>query len=62
MVVATLFRIYMGVVEQKYEFMMINNVIWITYAAQFALTCCVCTKACKESSKTGILVHDVVLR
>ncbi|XP_011313079.1 putative gustatory receptor 23a, isoform B [Fopius arisanus] len=62
MVVATLFRIYMGVVEGIDKFMMINNVIWLTYTAQFALTCFICTWAFRESSKTGIIIHDIVLR
>ncbi|XP_043289331.1 uncharacterized protein [Venturia canescens] len=61
MVVATLFRIYMGVVEKKYSFMLINNVIWITHAAQFAITCGVCSRAGKESSKTIVCVHEIVL-
>ncbi|THK33099.1 uncharacterized protein LOC107040760 [Diachasma alloeum] len=62
MVVATLFRIYMGVVEGIDKFMMINNVIWLTYTAQFALTCFICTWARRESSRTGIIIHDIVLR
>ncbi|KAK0169113.1 hypothetical protein PV327_002859 [Microctonus hyperodae] len=62
MVVATLFRIYMGVVEGKHSFMMINNVIWMTYAAQFALTCFICTFAVRESAKTGIIIHEIILR
>lgn len=51
----------MGVVEKNYEFMMINNVIWMLYVGQFALTCWICTITCKETEKTGILIHTIVL-
>ncbi|XP_066582538.1 putative gustatory receptor 39b [Prorops nasuta] len=61
MVVATLFRIYMGVVEQNYEFMLINNIIWMIYVGQFALTCCNCNIASRESNKTGIIIYSIIL-
>lgn len=61
MVVATLFRIYMGVAEKNYAFMLINNIIWILYAAQFGLMCWVCTLARQESDKTGIIMYTIIL-
>jgi hypothetical protein len=61
MVVATLFRIYMGVVEKNYAFMLINNILWILYAAQFGLMCWICTLARQESDRTGILIYAIVL-
>ncbi|KAK2575905.1 hypothetical protein KPH14_007273 [Odynerus spinipes] len=61
MVVATLFRIYMGVVERNYAYMLINNIIWMIYAGQFALICWVCTLTNRESAKTGVLMHSVFL-
>lgn len=61
MVVATLFRIYMGVVEKNYAFMLINNIIWILYAAQFGLMCWICTLARQESDKTGIIMYTIIL-
>lgn len=61
MVVATLFRIYMGVVEKNYAFMVINNILWILYAAQFGLMCWICTLARKESDKIGISMYAIVL-
>lgn len=61
MVVATLFRIYMGVVEKNYAFMLINNILWILYAAQFGLMCCICTLARQESDRTGIIIYAIVL-
>ncbi|CAL1685994.1 unnamed protein product [Lasius platythorax] len=61
MVVATLFRIYMGVVEKNYAFMLINNILWILYATQFGLTCWICTLARQESDKTGIIMYTIVL-
>ncbi|XP_043497336.1 uncharacterized protein LOC122521022 [Polistes fuscatus] len=60
MVLATLFRIYMGVVEHNYAFMLINNIIWIIYAGQFGLMCWVCTLTNREFKKTGILIHSVI--
>ncbi|XP_046740683.1 putative gustatory receptor 28b [Diprion similis] len=62
MVLATLFRIYIGVVELNFGFIMINNVIWIVYATQFALNCFVCTFTCREATSTGILIHEVGLK
>lgn len=62
MVVATLFRIYMGVVERNYAFMLINNILWILYAAQFGLMCWICTLARQESDKTGIIIYKIVLK
>ncbi|XP_020706667.2 putative gustatory receptor 28b [Athalia rosae] len=62
MVVATLFRIYIGVVESQFGFIMINNVIWIVYAMQFALNCYVCTITSREAARTGILIHEVGLK
>lgn len=61
MVVATLFRIYMGVVEKNYAFMLINNIIWILYASQFGLMCWICTLARQESDRTGIIIYTIVL-
>ncbi|KAL6263170.1 hypothetical protein P5V15_005972 [Pogonomyrmex californicus] len=61
MVVATLFRIYMGVVEKNYAFMLINNILWILYAAQFGLMCWICTLARQESDRTGIIIYAIVL-
>ncbi|XP_029673755.1 uncharacterized protein LOC115241920 [Formica exsecta] len=61
MVVATLFRIYMSVVERNYAFMLINNIIWILYAVQFGLMCWICTLARQESDKTGIIMYTIVL-
>lgn len=61
MVVATLFRIYMSVVEKNYGFMLINNILWILYATQFGLMCWVCTLARQESDKTGIIIYGIVL-
>ncbi|EGI62313.1 PREDICTED: uncharacterized protein LOC105149154 [Acromyrmex echinatior] len=61
MVVATLFRIYMGVVEKNYAFIVINNILWILYAMQFGLMCWICTLACKESDKIGISIYAIVL-
>lgn len=61
MVVATLFRIYMGVVEKNYAFMLINNIIWILYASQFGLMCWICTLAHQESDRTGIIIYTIVL-
>lgn len=61
MVVATLFRIYMGVVEKNYAFMLINNIIWILYAAQFGLMCWICTLARQESDKIGIIMYTIIL-
>ncbi|KAL0109332.1 hypothetical protein PUN28_014426 [Cardiocondyla obscurior] len=61
MVVATLFRIYMGVVEKNYAFMLINNILWILYSAQFGLMCWVCTLARQESDRTGIIIYTIVL-
>ncbi|XP_015524571.1 putative gustatory receptor 2a [Neodiprion pinetum] len=62
MVLATLFRIYIGVVELKFQFIMINNVLWIVYATQFALNCFACTLTCREAISTGILIHEVGLK
>ncbi|XP_050452569.1 uncharacterized protein LOC126852125 [Cataglyphis hispanica] len=61
MVVATLFRIYMGVVEKNYAFMLINNILWILYIVQFGLMCWICTLARQESDKTGIIMYTIVL-
>jgi len=61
MVVATLFRIYMGVVEKNYAFMLINNILWILYAMQFSLMCWICTLARQESDKTGIIIYAIAL-
>lgn len=61
MVVATLFRIYMGVVEKNYGFMLINNILWILYAIKFGLMCWVCTLASRESNRTGIIIYAMVL-
>lgn len=61
MVVATLFRIYMGVVEKNYGFMLINNILWILYAAMFGMMCWICTLASQESYRTGIIIYAVVL-
>lgn len=61
MVVATLFRIYMGVVEKNYAFMLINNILWILYAVQFGLMCWICTLARQESDKTGIIIYKIIL-
>lgn len=62
MVVATLFRIYIGVVEGKYQFIVINNFIWMVYAVQFAINCYVCNLTVQESMRTGVLIHEVGLR
>ncbi|XP_034940716.1 putative gustatory receptor 28b [Chelonus insularis] len=62
MVVATLFRIYMGVVEGKNMFIMINNIIWLTYTAELAVTCFISTLACKESFETIIIMSRIVSR
>ncbi|XP_012539759.1 uncharacterized protein LOC105838615 isoform X2 [Monomorium pharaonis] len=61
MVVATLFRIYMSVVEKNYGFILINNILWILYAAQFGLMCWICTRTRQESDRTGILIYMIVL-
>lgn len=61
MVVATLFRIYMGVVEKNSGFMLINNILWILYAAKFGMMCWMCTLASQESQKTGVIISTVVL-
>ncbi|XP_011700479.1 PREDICTED: uncharacterized protein LOC105457488 [Wasmannia auropunctata] len=61
MVVATLFRIYMGVVEKNYAFILINNILWILYAAQFGLMCWICTFARQESDRTGRIIYAIVL-
>lgn len=61
MVVATLFRIYMGVVEKNYTFMLINNILWILYTAQFGLMCWICTLARQESDRTGIIIYAIIL-
>lgn len=61
MVVATLFRIYMGVVEKNYAFMLINNILWLLYIVQFGLMCWICTLARQESDKTGIIMYTIVL-
>lgn len=61
MVVATLFRIYMGVVEKNYGFMLINNILWILYTVQFGLMCCTCTLARQKSDYTGIIIYAIVL-
>lgn len=61
MVVATLFRIYMSVVEKNYAFMLTNNIIWILYAVQFGLMCLICTRARQEFDKTGIIIYKIVL-
>lgn len=61
MVVATLFRIYMGVVEKNYGFMLINNVLWILYAGMFGAMCWTCTIASQESERTGIIMYTIVL-
>ncbi|XP_071572919.1 uncharacterized protein [Temnothorax nylanderi] len=61
MVVATLFRIYMGVVEKNYAFMLINNILWLLYAAQFGLMCWICTLARQEFNRTGIIIYATVL-
>ncbi|KAG8040982.1 hypothetical protein G9C98_001970, partial [Cotesia typhae] len=61
MVVATLFRIYMGVVEGKNMFILINNIIWITYTVKVTLNCVICTFVRGESKKTGILIHKIIL-
>lgn len=61
-VIATLFRIYIGVVELKFDFIVANNIIWIIYATQFALNCYVCTLTCREAAGTGILIHEVGLK
>lgn len=62
MVVATLFRIYMGVIESRSEFMVINNLIWVLYTAQIAITCGVCTAVCHESSRVGELIHKIGIK
>jgi len=51
----------MGVVEKNYAFMLINNIIWILYAAQFGLMCWICTLARQESDKTGIIMYTIIL-
>lgn len=61
MVVATLFRIYMGVMEKNYAFILINNILWILYAAQFGLMCWICTLARQESDRTGIIIYAILL-
>lgn len=61
MVVATLFRIYMGVVERNYGFMVINNILWILYTAQFGLMCYTCTLARQKSDYTGIIIYTIIL-
>lgn len=61
MVVATLFRIYMSVVEKNYAFMLINNILWLLYATQFGLMCWICTLVRQEFDKTGIIIYKIVL-
>lgn len=61
MVVATLFRIYMGVVEKNYGFMLINNILWLLYATKFGMMCWICTLASQESYRTGIIIYAIVL-
>lgn len=51
----------MGVVEKNYAFMLINNIIWILYAAQFGLMCWICTLARQESDKIGIIMYTIIL-
>lgn len=61
MVVATLFRIYMGVVERNYGFMLINNILWLLYAAQFGIMCGICTYTSRESDKTATFIYTILL-
>lgn len=61
MVVATLFRIYMSLAEENYAFLLINNILWILYAAQFGLMCWICTLTRQESDKTGIIIYTIIL-
>lgn len=61
MVVATLFRIYMGVVEKNYGFMLINNILWVLYAAKFGVMCWMCTLTSQESDRAGIIIYMIVL-
>lgn len=61
MVVAKLFRIYMSVVEKNYEFIFINNIIWMIYAGQFAVTCYVCNMTSQESQRCGSIIHAITM-
>jgi len=51
----------MGFVEKNYAFMLINNILWILYAAQFGLMCWICTLASQESNRTGIMIYMILL-
>ncbi|XP_014475471.1 PREDICTED: uncharacterized protein LOC106744871 [Dinoponera quadriceps] len=61
MVVATLFRVYMSVVEKNYGFMLINNILWILYAAKFGMMCWISTLASQESYRTGLIMYAIIL-
>ncbi|XP_028047731.1 uncharacterized protein LOC105828039 isoform X2 [Monomorium pharaonis] len=66
MVVATLFRIYMVVVKKYYDniyyYLFINNIVCILYTTQFGLACWICTLACQEFNKTGIIICTIALK
>ncbi|XP_012534532.1 uncharacterized protein LOC105835628 [Monomorium pharaonis] len=61
MVLATLFKIYVIVVEKNYAFIVLNNILFIVYLAQFGLLCWICTLARRESDRTGRIIYEVML-
>jgi hypothetical protein len=61
MVVATLFRIYMGIIEKNNTLFALHSVLWISYVTQFGLICWICTFARQESERTGIIMCKFVL-
>ncbi|XP_011165426.2 gustatory receptor 23a [Solenopsis invicta] len=60
-VVATLFRIYIGITEKNYTLIAVLNGCWILYVTQFGLICWICTLSRQESERTGIIIYGFVL-
>ncbi|XP_036146854.1 uncharacterized protein LOC118646965 [Monomorium pharaonis] len=62
---ATLFRIYLLVLKEPYNYcyyILINSIVCILYLVQFGLMCWICTLARQESDKTGIIICAIILK
>ncbi|XP_025995028.2 uncharacterized protein LOC113004819 [Solenopsis invicta] len=55
MAVTTLFTLLMNIWKSIYPF------FYTAYAMQFYLICWICTFACRESNKTGTIIHKIIL-
>ncbi|XP_012522586.2 gustatory and pheromone receptor 32a [Monomorium pharaonis] len=60
-VVSTLFKVYMNVVEKNFAFTLVYIILCITYIVQFGLMCWICTLARQESERTGIIIYTFAL-